>query len=771
VWRECVLRAAGFPIDGLEPLAAPAYARAADELAAARRADPSSKAEVARLEAELRDAAERALVEEAAVLRGIAADPLFREAVTWQNRDARRWATDPYAGTTAGTKRNNELRQREGTVIRYWQRYCAKNDTIGFFGPVCWATIVDAGEAVEAEPGPTLLRERIVYLERWCVAAYADALAQDPEVRPWLPPRPHPHQFLDKRTVHRPPHPPAELRPADAGVLGLCDGERPAREVARLAVADPELGLRREPDAMLVLESLARQNLVVLEAELPLELHPERTLRRHLERIDDEPVRARALDGLDRLDHGRAAVAAGAGDVAALEAALDDLGSVFTELTGKAPTHAHGQAYAGRTLVFEDTRRDLDVRIGPPLLEAVGPAVDLLLAGSRWLTGETARAYRDLFRQAYEDELRPGESVVELGQVWPWLQAGLFGASGRPIDTVMAEFLGRWSRILQLDVDRRRVQFDSAALRERVAAEFPGGGPGWPGARYQSADLQIDAASVAALNDGEFQVVLGELHTAWNTLETTVFAAQHPDPLRLLGFVTTDLPDPRVLAVVPGDWPRSTGRTVNFLVRDDDLRLGWTPAPPPAKGTLLRLGELVVDDVGDELHVRTRDGRLTFDPIVLLGSFLSEVVVDAYKTAFTGGGDHVPRTSIDRLVVSRETWRFPLHELGFASAKDEVQRFAGARAWRLEQDLPEHVFAGFAHETKPFGVDFRSPAQVQALAASVRAGIRKGDPEGRVVISEMLPAPEGAWVPDGQGRTYVSELRLQFVDPEPFRPW
>ncbi len=765
-----MLRAAGFPIDGLAPLAAPAYARAADELAVAREGGGSSKAELVRLEAALRDTAERALVEEGAVLRGIAADPLFREAVTWQNRDARRWATDPYAGTTAETKRNNELRQREATVIRYWQRYCAKNDTIGFFGPVCWATIVDAGEAVAVEPGPSLLRHRTVYLERWCVSAYAEVLAHDPEVGPWLPPRPHPHQFLEGRTVHRPPHPPAELRLADAGVLALCDGERPAREVARLAVADAELGLRREADAMLVLESLAQQKLVVLEPELPLELHPERTLRAHLERIDDEPVRARALAGLDRLDQGRAAVAAAAGDVAALEATLDDLGSAFTELTGRAPTHAHGQAYAGRTLVFEDTRRDLDVRVGPPLLEAVGPALDLLLTGSRWLTAETARAYRHLFRQAYEDEVRPGQSVVELGQLWPWVQAGLFGASGRPIDTVMADFLGRWSRILALDPAQSRVEFDSVALRDRVAAEFPADGPGWPGARYQSADLQIDAVSVDALNDGQFQVVLGELHTAWNTLETTVFAAQHPDPPRLLGFVAADLPEPRVLAVVPADWPRSTGRTVNFLVRDDDLRLGWTPAPPPAKGTLLRLGELMVDDLGGELHVRTRDGRLTFDPIVLLGSFLSEIVVDAYKTAFAGGGDHVPRTRIDRLVVSRETWRCRLSDLGFASAKDEVERFAGARAWRLQQGLPEHVFAGFAHETKPFGVDFRSPAQVQALAASIRAGIRKGDPEARVVISEMLPAPDGAWVPDGQGRTYVSELRLQFVDPEPFRP-
>lgn len=110
----------------------------------------------------------------------------------------------------------------------------------------------------------------------------------------------------------------------------------------------------------------------------------------------------------------------------------------------------------------------------------------------------------------------------------------------------------------------------------------------------------------------------------------------------------------------------------------------------------------------------------------------------------------------------------PLSELDFASAKDEVQRFVGARAWRLRHGLPEHVFAGFAHETKPFGVDLRSPVQVETLAAAVRTASKRDGPDARVVVTEMLPEPEGAWVPDAEGRTYVSELRLQFVAPEPF---
>jgi hypothetical protein len=30
------------------------------------------------------------------------------------------------------------VRRREEVIASYWQRYCSKNDTIGFFGPLGW---------------------------------------------------------------------------------------------------------------------------------------------------------------------------------------------------------------------------------------------------------------------------------------------------------------------------------------------------------------------------------------------------------------------------------------------------------------------------------------------------------------------------------------------------------------------------------------------------------------------------------------------------------
>jgi len=85
--------------------------------------------------------------DETARLREIAADPAFREAVTWQNRDVLANAVD---GLLKAAGQTSNQRRREEIVARYWQRYCAKNDTIGSFGPLAWGELRDDGPALKS---------------------------------------------------------------------------------------------------------------------------------------------------------------------------------------------------------------------------------------------------------------------------------------------------------------------------------------------------------------------------------------------------------------------------------------------------------------------------------------------------------------------------------------------------------------------------------------------------------------------------------------------
>ena len=111
--------------------------------------------------------------DERARLQGVARDGAFREAVTWQSREVLASAVDKVAGGVVESPARR--RRREDAVASDWQRYCAKNDTIGFFGPLAWGRFAEEGVAVDVRAGG-LARECVVHLEVWAVEALARAV-------------------------------------------------------------------------------------------------------------------------------------------------------------------------------------------------------------------------------------------------------------------------------------------------------------------------------------------------------------------------------------------------------------------------------------------------------------------------------------------------------------------------------------------------------------------------------------------------------------------
>ena len=121
-----------------------------------------------------------------------------------------------------------------------------------------------------------------------------------------------------------------------------------------------------------------------------------------------------------------------------------------------------------------------------------------------------------------------------------------------------------------------------------------------------------------------------------------------------------------------------------------------------------------------------------------------------------------PRRTIDRLVVHRERWRFRPADLAFAKRRDPCERFLELRRWARRHGMPRFCFFKLSSEKKPCYVDFHSPIYVNLLAGMLQGG---GDSaEGSLVVTEMLPRIDQAWLRDGEGNRYACELRLAAVD-------
>ncbi|WP_240809718.1 lantibiotic dehydratase [Actinomadura sp. WMMA1423] len=739
VWRDVLIRSTGFPADGLALFAGPECARIAD---AFLDGDAS--------ETEFAQAVDAALAAAGRAVAKIAADPLFREAVTWQNpgaaRHLARLADDPAARPGRNPRRERQKRRaRENTLVRYWQRYCGKNDTAGFFGPVAWGLLdPEAAEAVKVRPGGGLVRSRQVDFEFWALEAYVAALLDDPEVAPWLPAGLHPHLSVDGDRVLR-PEGPRSLTGAEAEVLARCDGTRAAAEIAP------------EPHLAAALDRLVEDGIVWRGVNMPYHPQAEHVLREALEAIPEPRARERALAGLARLDRARAAVAAAAGDADALAAALSVLDAEFTAVTGAEPERRSGQMYAGRRLCYEETVRDLDLTLGRPLLEALsGPFGSVLLPASRWLSAVLADAYDAAFR----DLLEPGATVA-MPEFWDAAQPLLTGKD-RPADAVAAEFGRRWTALFDLGSapHEHRRSFTSEGLRAEAARLFAAERPGWAGARIHSPDLCVRATSVEAMAAGEFTLVLGEMHTAWPTLDCALFTERHPDPERLRAAAAEDI-GPQFRPLYPTWWPRYTARIAPVLgVTDHQLAFTAAPGADPAR--VLPLAALTVSERDGTLEVTGPEGfrRPLREVFALLFGWLG---TEAFKLA--GAGPHQPRLTLDRLVVARETWRTTVGGTGIAPAHGHHEYLA-ARRLRRALGMPERVFAKVGTEVKPVYVDFTGPRYVSSFATLLRTAREASGDDVPVVFTELLPDLDESWLPDAEGRRYGCELRLQLCDPE-----
>lgn len=417
--------------------------------------------------------------------------------------------------------------------------------------------------------------------------------------------------------------------------------------------------------------------------------------------------------------------------------------------------------YASRTLTYQDCMRDVDVRIGPDVLDAMSAPLSILLTAARWFSYQVAGVYRGLFNKLYGELTNDGGNkavaFLEFGtRVYPLL----YDPQNQLLDAVTADFRERWAQILDAPSLERRVEFRAEELKAKVERLFAVPSAGWQLARCHSPDIMIAASSPEAISQGDCFFVLGELHLTTNTCRGSFMVGQHPFPNELYDAIERDLPDDVLLGVPPRHWPRLTNRTSLALVPSKAYYLEAWPdniADAP-RSRVIPISELVVEDSPDGLKVRTKDGQLSFEIIEAFGDLLSMMVVDTMK--FVHSSQHTPRIMIDRLVVSRECWSIDASELDFVDDEEEQERYLKVRRWANECGFPRRVFVKITNETKPFYVDFCAPIYVGILVRMLRRARTQAPINKQVVISEMLPTPDQLWLRDSAQNIYTSELRI-----------
>lgn len=799
LWRQFVLRGAGFPVSLVDRLCADGAAVAADRhmdaLRDVKRCREAAIDEVSRAFAatdaadrrtlwarrrrifsgtaaigvggEQEDALARAIEAQraastaylaafdreaaaaAAEIARIAADPRFHEAGLWQNHSAVRRVRH-----SLGADRGNRHRRALEFVAMQIQRYAVKNDSIGFFGPIGWGHVSEEPVSVAVRPGPSLIDRREVFFEGWCIDALVDRFNEDRSLVPWTSPRLATGVWTDAAHVYAPARGVVPTTALQRRVLDLCDGCRTAADIATAVATTPESGASSDAQVFDVLHKLVGMGLLVWRLEVAPQLHPERELEARVALVGDPVLREACAGAVRELVDARDRVARAAGRAGELASALEALDATFVRLTGREPSRRPGEMYAGRGIVYEDCRRNCDVTLGRDFLARVGPPLSLVLDGARWASAELADAVRRHMRRTHA-EMR-AQAAAEAIEGHAFFER-LMRTAPRTLPALLRDLRQRvqaaWQSLLQADYRASRVTRDVGEIAGRARDAFQVRTGLWTRAQYISPDIMIAARSLAALRRGEYHCVLGEVHTT-NSLLWSSFGSQHPHPQWLVDALARDTGDrTAVFNQVPKDaW---LARTALSLYAPGAWQYQFGDLPPRYTCRPAAAAMFVAVDTGETIVMRARDGSLEFDAVDLIGTFLGTKANEIIKH-WRLDEAHVPRVTIGDLTIARERWTMTPAEMPFLADRDRSSQFAAARAWALERGMPRRVFYKSPAEEKPCYLDFNSPVYTALFVKQMKP--LAGDASVR--IEEMLPDVDDAWLVDVEGSRYTCELRL-----------
>lgn len=717
---------------------------------------------VVELEAGYAEAYRAASARVSAHLKTMARDEGLLEAVTWQSKQV---VTGPLAVLAAAAS-GAENTRHELLLASYVQRYCVKNDTIGFFGPVGWAAWSDEVAGVQVAHGLCRLSARNVYFEDWAIQRIANRLSADRRLRRWMVPTPAPYLRQERGRIVLPGGIAMPITSRQASLLTASRTGWTAGRIAAALLQDPFCAFDDEAEIIDGFGELAKARWLHLGFGARLgDRRPELSLSNELEVIEDEALREEVLGPLRQLCAARDDAAAAAGRQSALLVALQRLDQCFEAQTGEAASRNAGQTYGARTIVYEDCLRGAQVRLGPEVKQALLAPLELVLTSARWYCHRAA----DLFRESLEDvfqRLAPAASAgmparIDMPTFWLHAQELFYGDGPPGLALLRNQLNVKWSELLLTTHSSCDVQWASSELRPQVTAAFESHGTSWPAAVHHSPDVMIAAPNTAAIERGDMLFVLGELHVGINTLINHAAIGQHPEPARLLDALHADLLRPRLIPRISREGTGQPIRVQTVLDPRHDVELRFSlDALPLQPQSSLALSDLCVSwgpmglQAGNEKH--------SFDVMEVFSELVSGCIAD--KFSLLPVERRSARVTIDRLVVQRRTWRIPCAELAFLAESDPVAAFAALRAWALAESLPRWCFVKVSWERKPFYLDFSSPLYVRALAKHVRRALKLPNSESIVLVfSEMLPAHGQIWMPLEPGVSCTSEFRMVAV--------
>lgn len=649
-------------------------------------------------------------------------------------------ALQRYLADGPAAERTSAVRKFERRLVFYLQRLCIKNETQSFFGPINYGRLDPTQPANLQLRRAGGLRQRAAFASHWLAETLASVIGGTPELRPWLRPRrgtvcvARANRQLWFPTSGRM----VALDQASARLFELADGRRTVLQLAEALDEDWTATWAR-------LARLQRVGAISVALHIPGDVSdPLAIIQRWLDELPPSEPGRRWSAALQEL---RGLIAAFAtADLDRRVQLLSTIEERWSALQLGAAWRGAGEMYADRALLFEECLGDIEQCV-------IGGALATTIQSQLRPVLQLAQVYGRLLQQR---DQRLAQAIwqrlprTEAGGVplLPYLQA----CAQATLPPTTPDELDRWLAVFETLVVAR----SDGHVARLTSVELPL--PALPTApddcAYSAPDLLIAAPNLAAVESGQFQLILGEVHPqplTW-VFPTAYFIDGH-DPQ----FATMLH---RALVAQPG------GALAAQIVLNRRGKI--FPYALPGPSIEMRPLNPDCDAIpAAALEVRAHDGQLRlwtterwlrlYTPLKRRADGVDAIAALAFPAVQPPPidiGAHTPRIEIDGLVYQRERWRLPGGALSDLGAR-HFDLLLQIWRWKQAAGLPDRVFVRAPQEPKPFFVDFTNPFLVELLDSVARQS-------ASLMLTEMLPRPDQLWLAGAHGR-HCCELRAVAV--------
>lgn len=659
------------------------------------------------------------MAERRARLRDLVHEPRFQEAL-WLSNPAIAEVGCPYFERHwQAERRPAKIKHLERRFYSYLQRFCAKNDTASFFGPLNYGCF-DAAEQTSVRRVDRPLQARRVFFAYWAAEKLAAQIADDPTIQPYLRPQ--------RDTLRHPP------RDEASALYRLTDGQRSVLEIAAT--------LGRPLDAVLhEVQALVASRQLRLDLRIPpATLQPLSYLIAAITALPSMwPARGKWLAALQRFADACDEFASA--DLAKRQAVLAEVEQHYASLTASEARRGQGQMFQDRVLLYEECHGDItELRLSDSRYREISAglvSIARLAASYSQLLLDAQRAAAHVL---YADLSPDGAPIAFTRFLSAWHRR-----PPTPPDALAADdFERRLTALVAAHTDGRVCRLRAADLETLCTPLVE--------PIVLSPDLLIAAADLEALATGDYQLVLGEIHHGVQPSGWMLSFVDQPDAW-----------DAALAGMLPQ--PSATATPAN-LIFGRRMKTAPPEFPGPsvevsgvsARPDVLALNQLRVAQIDDELRLLSPDSTaLRFYPpsygvpATLYAPFACFSYPLVQRIAVETDA-HTPRIEIDGVVYQRERWDIPASAAPrepFAGTPFELL-IAGC-AFQRQFELPDQVFVRTSGEPKPIYIDFTSFFALELLA-------HLASQTETLTFTDMCPAADQLWLRDADG-SYCCEIR------------